>query len=200
MVKKMSIISYIQTCLPLENNVGTMLVFVVIFLSVYFFTRKPNGISPGSPLTLPFIGDLPLLVAGDILKTFQTLRERYGDIFSFYMGRKLFNVINGYELIHKSAVKRGWTFSGRPRETFPWEKVSEHQGIIRSKSHFWQRQRKFTHDQLKQFGFGKTSFESKILIDCRPDGHTLPSLGNFADIPYLKEQSFLHRIRHVCTL
>ena len=27
-----------------------------------------------------------------------------------------------------------------------------------------------------------------------------PHLGNFADIPYLKEQSFLHRIRDVCTL
>ena len=39
-----------------------------------------------------------------------------------------------------------------------------------------------------------------LLIDCRPDGHTLPTLGNFADIPYLKEQSFLHRIRDVCTL
>ena len=37
-------------------------------------------------------------------------------------------------------------------------------------------------------------------IDCRPDGHTLPPTGNFADIPYLKEQSFLHRIRDVCTL
>ena len=38
------------------------------------------------------------------------------------------------------------------------------------------------------------------VLDCRPDGHTLPPLGNFADIPYLKEQSFLHRIRDVCTL
>ena len=27
-----------------------------------------------------------------------------------------------------------------------------------------------------------------------------PPLGNFADIPYFKEQSFLHRIRDVCTL
>ena len=27
-----------------------------------------------------------------------------------------------------------------------------------------------------------------------------PSLGNFADIVYLKEQSLLHRIRDVCTL
>ena len=38
------------------------------------------------------------------------------------------------------------------------------------------------------------------LLDCRPDGHTLLPLGNLADIPYLKEHSFLHRIRDVCTL
>ena len=41
--------------------------------------------------------------------------------------------------------------------------------------------------------------EAKV-IDCRPDGHTPrtpPPHGNFADIPYLKEQSFLHRIRDV---
>ena len=38
---------------------------------------------------------------------------------------------------------------------------------------------------------------SSNLVDCRPDGHTLE---NFADISYLKEQSFLHRIRDVCTL
>ena len=40
----------------------------------------------------------------------------------------------------------------------------------------------------------------RLYLDCRPDGHTLPPPGNFADIPYLKEQFFLHRIRDVCTL
>ena len=39
-----------------------------------------------------------------------------------------------------------------------------------------------------------------LLIDCRPKKTLLPPLGNFADIVYLKEQSFLHRIRDVCTL
>ena len=38
------------------------------------------------------------------------------------------------------------------------------------------------------------------IIDCRPKKTLLPPLGNFADIVYLKEQSFLHRIRDVCTL
>ena len=157
----------IQTYISLENNIGTALVFVVVFLSVYLINRKPKGIPPGSPLTLPFIGDLPLLIGGDILNTFAKLRKRYGDIFSFYIGRKLFIVINGYKLIHKSAVKRGWTFSGRPREDFSWETGSEHGGIFMSSGLLWQRQRKFIHNSLEQFGFGKTSFESKILTEVR---------------------------------
>ena len=38
-------------------------------------------------------------------------------------------------------------------------------------------------------------------LDCLPKMTLLPPpLGNFADIVYLKEQSFLHRIRDVCTL
>ena len=46
-----------------------------------------------------------------------------------------------------------------------------------------------------------TSYFFFNIIDCRPDGHAPPPpLGNFADIPYLKEQSFLHGIRDVCTL
>ena len=40
---------------------------------------------------------------------------------------------------------------------------------------------------------------SELHIDCRPK-MTLPPPENFADIVYLKEQSFLHRIRDVCTL
>ena len=61
---------FTETCVPLENNIGTALVFVAIFLSLYLLTRKPKGIPPGSPLTLPFIGDLPLLIGGDIFKSF----------------------------------------------------------------------------------------------------------------------------------
>ena len=37
-------------------------------------------------------------------------------------------------------------------------------------------------------------------IGCWPEGRLLPPLGNFADIPYLKEQFKLSKIRDVCTL
>ena len=38
------------------------------------------------------------------------------------------------------------------------------------------------------------------LIDCKLEMTLLPPSGEFADIVYLKEQSFLHRMRDVCTL
>ena len=37
-------------------------------------------------------------------------------------------------------------------------------------------------------------------VDCKLEMTLLPPRGNFADIVYLKEQSFLHRMRDVCTL
>ena len=37
-------------------------------------------------------------------------------------------------------------------------------------------------------------------LECRPKMTMLPPRGNFADIVYLEEQSFLHKIRDVCTL
>ena len=43
------------------------------------------------------------------------------------------------------------------------------------------------------------TFMSNIRLSARWS-YPPPPLGNFADIPYLKEQSFLHIIRDVCTL
>ena len=40
----------------------------------------------------------------------------------------------------------------------------------------------------------------QVDIDCRPKKTLLPPPGNFADMVYLKDKSFLHRIRDVCTL
>ena len=76
-----------------------------------------------------------------------------------------------------------------------------------------------------QFGLLQTGIESELATDWLTETYCLyqavflvtvergtpfirlsakwsypPPLGNFADIPYLKEQSFLHRIRDVCTL
>ena len=142
-------------------NVSIVLIFISVVL-IYVCTRKPSGIPPGPLFTLPVIGDLPLLIGGDVLKAFRKLRQKHGDIFSFYFGKDLTVVINGYDLIQKAAVKNGDLFSGRPKNLFSTI-AAKGKGIIFSEGHFWKRQRKFTNTCLQEFGFGKTSLEDKIL-------------------------------------
>ena len=94
---------------------GMLLIFLIIFAFFYTANLKPCGIPPSPPWTLPFVGDLPLLITGDILKTFRKLRNRHGDIFSFYMGRKLTIVINSYKLIYEAGVTKGAFFPVDPK-------------------------------------------------------------------------------------
>ena len=147
----------------LDIDLTTVFIFMLVFLLAYLCTRKPPGIPPGSAFTLPVIGDLPLLfgTGGDIVATFRNLRKKHGDIFSFYVGRDLMVVINGFELIHKAAVRNGWRFSGRPDGLIN-NVVTKGRGVILASGPFWKRQRKFTISCLQEFGFGKSSFEEQI--------------------------------------
>ena len=45
--------------------------------------------------------------------------------------------------------------------------MSGRKGLLMSDGPFWQRQRKFTHDRLQEFGFKKTSLESTILTEVK---------------------------------
>lgn len=158
-------LSHVLGCL--DSNVTSVFIFVAVFLLLHLSIRKPKGIPPGPLLTLPVIGDLPLLLGGGIRKTFSMLRQKHGNIFSFYLGKELVVVINGYDLIHKAAVKNGSVFSDRPNELLN-NLISKGKGVALSKGIFWKEQRKFTHASLQKFGFGKCSSEEQILreVEC----------------------------------
>ena len=143
-------------------NVVGLLIFIVVLLLSYHCLRKPRGIPPGPRYTLPFIGDLPHLIRGDVIGTFRKLRQKHGDIFSFYMGKELTIVLNGYNVIHEAAVVNGNVFSGRP--TFLAIKESGgKKGIVWTDGLLWKNQRRFSHRHLQQFEFGRASFETNIL-------------------------------------
>ena len=155
----------VRTVSNIYVDATSILVFVFVFLTVYFAVRKPKGIPPGPALTLPLFGDLPLLAGGDVLKTFRKLRKKYGDVFSFYMGKELMIIINGYEHIYKAAVLRGHLFSARPENymTNVDSGSARGKGIIFSSGTFWKSQRRFVYSHLQNLGFGKSSFEEKIM-------------------------------------
>ena len=66
-------------------------------------------------------------------------------------------------MIHEAAVVNGNVFSGRPSVLDNEATGGGKKGVILSEGPFWKNQRKFTHGRLQEFGFGKLSFESKIL-------------------------------------
>ena len=150
-----------------DSNITTVFIFIAVFLLLYLSTRKPKGIPAGPFFTLPVVGDLPLLLRGDIRKTFSQLQQKHGNVFSFYLGKDLVVVISGYDLIHKAAVRNGSMFSDRPRDLLN-NITTKGKGVIMAKGKFWKEQRKFTHTSLQNFGFGKSSFEDQILreVEC----------------------------------
>ena len=151
--------------LALSSNMTSVFVFIVVFLSLYLLLKKPTGIPPGPMFTLPIIGDLMLLFGRDIRKVFKDLRQKHGPVFSFYLGKELTIVINGYDLIHKALVNKANIFSDRPKNLLNnilGDKFTG-QGIVMSKGPRWKQQRRFTHARLKELGFGKTTFETAIL-------------------------------------
>ena len=149
------------------ENLSCLLIFIVVLLFVYICTRKPDGIPPGPSYTFPMVGDFPLLIGGDILGTFRKLRKKHGDIFSLYFGKDLTIVINSYKLLHEAAVRKGDVFSGRP-SFFANDLCGGKRGITLTDGPFWKNQRKFTHASLQEFGFGKSTFEGRILqeVEC----------------------------------
>lgn len=159
-------VSNVLGILTLNSNVTAVLIFVILFLVLFLSTRKPAGIPPGPLFTLPVIGDLPLLVGNDMVQTFRKLRKKHGDVFSFYLGKDLTIIINGYKLIHEAAVKKGLLFSDR-HDTFLKNSSENRNGIVLANGPLWKEQRKFTHNILQEFGFGKSSFEQKILEEVK---------------------------------
>ena len=159
--------AYSSCGLNLDSNIIAVLIFIAVFLFLYLSTRKPKGIPPGPSFTLPIIGDLLLFFGVNIRNTFSQLQQKHGNVFSFYLGKDLTVVINGYDLIHKAAVKNGNVFSDRPSDLLN-NFIAKGKGVIMSKGRFWKEQRKFTHTSLQEFGFGKTSIEEQIIkeVEC----------------------------------
>ncbi|XP_071114114.1 cytochrome P450 2B4-like [Haliotis cracherodii] len=134
----------------------------LILLAVVLLTssRHASPLPPG-PAPIPFLGTISLLGGGDKRRVFKEMRERYGDVFSFYIGSRLIVVINGFDALKEAFVKRGDVFSDRPH-VFTVDKVGQGRGIVNTSGKVWKEQRRFALAALKQFGFGKASFEDKV--------------------------------------
>ncbi len=115
---------------------------------------------PPGPVGLPILGYLPFLNLFNLGKSFSDIGKKFGDIFSLRVGTELAIVLNSYDAIKKAFVMP--QLINRP-DTFMFRFFSQGEnGIASTSGEKWRIQRKFTHTQLKKFGFGRSQMEAFI--------------------------------------
>ena len=86
------------------------------FFILFNFISKESweGFPPGPP-NLPLIGSLPFLGGADMREPLRRMREKYGDVFTVYVGVQRMVVLASYAAIKEALVIRGHAFAGRPQ-------------------------------------------------------------------------------------
>ncbi|KAM6443419.1 steroid 17-alpha-hydroxylase/17,20 lyase isoform 1-T1 [Liasis olivaceus] len=147
-----------------------LLVGLLLMLAVLSFWRVEKGKldskfkCPRSLPSLPVIGSL-LHLAGSKQPhlLFSTLQQKYGSIFSLYMGSHYMVVINNYLHAKEVLLKKGKIFAGRPR-TVTTDLLTRNGKDIAfaTYSPIWKFQRKMVHSALSLFGEGSQALEKII--------------------------------------
>ena len=148
----------------LTADMITLMKIFLIVLLLYICFRKPTGIPPGPVFTVPLLGDLPQFAVSkcDTIAILRKFRKKYGKIYSYYMGRQLTIVVNGYSMIYKVAVERGLQFCGRP-QNYTNKIIAKGRGIVFATGNTWNHQRQFASKSFLNLGMRNTTYENRIL-------------------------------------
>jgi len=140
------------------------LIAALLAVCLKWFLNQNQRLPPG-PVGIPILGYLPFLNVFNLGQSFSDIADKFGDIFSIRVGTELAIVLNSYDSIKKAFSKS--EMIDRP-DTFMFRFFSQGEnGIASASGEKWQVQRKFTHTQLKKFGFGRPQMESFVQDEVR---------------------------------
>ncbi|XP_058530217.1 cytochrome P450 2B4 [Ochotona princeps] len=122
---------------------------------------KTRGRLPPGPRPLPFLGNLLQMDMKGLLSSFLRFREKYGDVFTVYLGPKPVVVLCGTEAIREALVDQAETFSGRGKIAVI-DPVFQGYGVIFANGERWRVLRRFSLATMRDFGMGKRSVEERI--------------------------------------
>ncbi|XP_010629820.2 cytochrome P450 2B4, partial [Fukomys damarensis] len=89
------------------------------------------------------------------------LREKYGDVFTVYLGPRPVVMLCGTETIREALVDQAEAFSGRGTIAVT-EAVFKGYGVIMANGERWKALRRFSVATMRDFGMGKRSVEERI--------------------------------------
>ncbi|XP_055992804.1 cytochrome P450 2A13-like [Sorex fumeus] len=133
---------------------------VMVLMSVWQ-QRKLAGKLPPGPTPLPFIGNYLQLNTEQMYNSLMKLRDRYGPVFTVYLGARRVVVLCGHDAVKEALVDQAEEFSGRGEQaTFDW--IAKGYGVVFSSGERAKQLRRFSITTLRDFGVGKRGIEERI--------------------------------------
>ncbi|XP_074152532.1 cytochrome P450 2C23-like [Sminthopsis crassicaudata] len=141
----------------------TALLACVLFLIFFFLWNqgfKREKFPPG-PIPLPFLGNILQLDLKNITESFSQLAEKYGPIYTVYIGTQRVVVLHGYNITKEALLDQGEIFMERGNIPI-FEEISKGNGVVFSHGEKWKQMRRFSLMTLRNFGMGKRSIEERV--------------------------------------
>ncbi|XP_046311728.1 cytochrome P450 2B4 [Marmota monax] len=132
-----------------------------LFLLLVRGHPKASGHLPPGPRPLPFLGNLLQMDRRGLLNSFLRLREKYGDVFTVYLGPRPVVMLCGTEAIREALVDQAEDFSGRGKIAMV-DPIFQGYGVIFANGERWKTLRRFSLATMRDFGMGKRSIEERI--------------------------------------
>ncbi|GFS18067.1 cytochrome P450 [Elysia marginata] len=158
----------------LEMVVALLVTITLVAATSILLNVRPYLIPPG-PRRLPLIGNLYIFFRNPgFIELAAGLRERYGDVYSLYLGNKLMVVINSLDLIKEAFVTQGDALLDRP-QGLAYEIFTKDKGVINTNGKQWRDHRRFIMHTFLDFGVGQDALENTVspeiarLVQCIRD-------------------------------
>ncbi|XP_029427430.1 cytochrome P450 2G1-like isoform X3 [Rhinatrema bivittatum] len=138
-----------------------LLAFCITCLLLSAWRRRRSQRLPPGPFPLPILGNALNLVGRSLPQALKELGEKYGPVYSLYMGSSPMVVVSGLPAVKEALLQQGDAFSGRG--PFPvFQHLLKDYGVGLSSGERWKQLRRFSLMTLKSFGMGKRSIEERI--------------------------------------
>lgn len=121
--------------------------------------RRRLTLPPG-PTPLPFVGNL-FQGSFVLYESYHKLCERYGPVFTVWLGHSPVVVLCGYSVVKDALVNYSHRFSDRGPLPIS-KRLSNGNGIVATNGEHWRQTRRFAVTTLRNFGMGKRSMEQRV--------------------------------------
>ncbi|XP_076987893.1 cytochrome P450 2B11-like isoform X1 [Tamandua tetradactyla] len=127
---------------------------------------KAKGHLPPGPRPLPFLGNLLQMDRRGLHRSFLRFQEKYGDVFTVYLGPRPVVVLCGTDSIREALLDQSEDFSGRAPIAIV-DQTFQGYGVAFANGERWKELRRFSLTTMRDFGMGKRSIEERIQEEAR---------------------------------